>query len=183
LITICPKEEGAKIQFTPVIDLRLALPQLESKMHLVFLQSQPTPPTISMRQCRPPGAFRPVRAPSSYDCSTLFFWTNPQESFFVRTESRSANFRPSCSCSCITGHTFHIRTRASGSPERASDGRTPVGKRTRGSISRDCSRQALFSRATLDGVWAAQTKEDNYSLNFALPQKLAPTHALACEAH
>ncbi|HUI46993.1 MAG TPA: hypothetical protein VL122_13530 [Nitrospirota bacterium] len=176
------KEERAKMTFDPAFDLRLALPELERKTHLVF-SSEPAQPVNNVNA--------PVQTASERfgqtDQRTLttaihyFFRDTEQESFFLRTGIQFSRLSPVIVLEPRYRVLFpytNWNIRFTQDVLWRSD--TSWQTDTRFDFERLLP-SSLFFRTSLDGLWAAQVKGYVYSLSYLLRQPLAPTYALDYE--
>jgi hypothetical protein len=176
------REERSNFTFKPAVDLRLALPELEKKTHLVFT-ADPAEPSA--------GAAAPVRTAAERFGTTAqntvtaglqyIFHQDAQTSFIMRTGFQFANLNPVI----LLAPTYRVLMPLDTWAVRFTQ---EVLWKSRGSWQTDTRfdferplPHELFFRTSIDGVWAAQKNGFAYSLAFSLLQPLAPTHALDYE--
>lgn len=176
------KEETVPATFKPAVDMRLALPELERKTHLVF-SAEPNEPTT--------GPNAPVRTAAERFGTTeqanlttalqYFFKTTPQESFLVLSGLQFSKNAPVV--------LFEPRYRIL-APYQVWQFRftqevlwrtdTAWQTDTRFEFERQLPKDFFF-RTTLDGVWASRVIGYTYGLAFLLRQPFGPTHAVDYE--
>lgn len=176
------QEERANITFNPAVDLRLALPELERKTHLVF-SAEPAQPAG--------GANAPVQTAGERfgqseqrNLTTAihyFFRSTAQESFLVRTGVQFSKMSPVLIFEpryrvLFPFKVWNIRFTQDVLWKTNTSWQTD----TRFDFERLLPREFFF-RTTIDGVWAARTKGYIYSLSFSLREPLDTTHALDYE--
>ena len=176
------REERTNFTFKPAVDLRLALPELEKKTHLVLTADPAEPPA---------GSSAPVRTAAERFGSTAqntitaglqyIFHQDAQTSFIIRTGFQFANLNPVI----ILAPMYRVLMPLDSWMARFTQ---EVLWKSRGSWQTDTRfdferplPHELFFRTSIDGVWAAQKNGFAYSLAFALRQPLTPTHALDYE--
>jgi len=176
------REERAPATFKPAVDMRLALPELERKTHLVF-SAEPNEPLT--------GPNAPVRTAAERFGVTeqanmttalqYFFKTTPQESFLVVSGLQFSKNAPVV--------IFEPRYRLL-APYQVWQFRftqevlwrtdTAWQTDTRFELERQLPKDFFF-RTTLDGIWASRVLGYTYSLAFLLRQPFGPTHAVDYE--
>ncbi len=173
------QEERAKMTMNPAVDLRLGLPELERKTHLV-LSAEPAQPADNVNTPVQTAGERFGQSQQRNLTTAIhyFFRSTAQESFLVRTGIQFSKLSPVI--------LFEPRYRVL-FPLNAWNLRftQDVLWRSRSSWTTDTRfdferllPHAFFFRTTIDGVWAAQVTGYTYSLSFSLQQPLAPTHAI-----
>ncbi len=175
------QENYARPSFKPAFDVRLSLPQMERKTHLVFSAEPAAAPadktpaqTVSER----------FAAPEQQRITTALayiFRTTPKESFIVSSGLQFSGLEPvvfltpryrSLLQYTIWALRFTQELQWKSDTEWQTDTRFDFER----PLPRDC-----FFRTTLDGVWLATTPGYFYSLSFLVRQTLDPTHALQYE--
>jgi hypothetical protein len=176
------QEERAKTSLKPAVDLRLALPELERKTHLVF-SAEPNEPVS--------GPNAPVRTTAERFGTTAqanlttalqyFLRTTPRENFAVLSGVQFSKFAP------VLFLEPRYRVLA---PYRVWQLRftqellwrtdTAWQTDTRFELERQLPRDFFF-RTSLDGVWASRVIGYVYSLAFLLREPFGPTHAVDYE--
>jgi hypothetical protein len=175
------KEERSGPTFKPAFDLRLALPALEEKTHLVIAAEPAVPPSGASAAVRTP-AERFGTTPQNTLTTGLqyVFRSDPQVSSVVRTGLQFSKFSPVILIAPRYQVLMPYEIWAVRFTQEAI-------WRSKGSWQTDTrfdfERQIheLFFRTTVDGVWAAQANGYAYGLSFALRQPLTPTHAIDYE--
>ncbi len=176
------QEERANITLNPAFDLRLALPELERKTHLVF-SAEPAQPAG--------GANAPVQTAGERfgqseqrNLTTAihyFFRSTAQESFLVRTGMQFSKMSPVLIFEpryrvLFPFTSWNIRFTQDVLWKTNTSWQTD----TRFDFERLLPHEFFF-RTTVDGVWAARTKGYICSLAFSLREPLDATHALDYE--
>ncbi len=176
------KEETSPASFKPAVDLRLALPELERKTHLVF-SAEPNEPAT--------GPNAPVRTAAERFGTTeqanfttalqYFFKTTPQESFLVASGMQFSKYSPIL----FIAPRYRILVPYSRWQLRFTQEvlwRTDTAWQTdtRFEFERQLPKDFFF-RTTLDGVWAARVTGYTYGLAFLLREPFGPTHAVDYE--
>jgi len=175
-------EEKSEVSYLPAFDLRLVLPQLRKKTHLVFTSEPaanpsdaPAPPHIAGSQVGP-AETRNVTAGIHY-----FVKTTVEESFVVRTGavvnlSSPALFLAPRYRLLVPMKPWDFRF----SQELLYRTDTRWKTETQLDFERPLPRE-LFFRTNVTGIWAEIVPGYHYSLNFSLRHPLSPTHALTYE--
>ena len=176
------QEERAKPTLKPAVDLRLSLPELERKTHLVF-SAEPNEPLT--------GSNAPVRTAAERFGATeeanlttalqYFFKTTPRESFLVLSglqfskNSPVVLFEPRYRL-LMPYQVWQVRF------TQEVLWRTDVAWQTdtRFEFERQLPKDFFF-RTTVDGVWASRVIGYTYGLAFLLRQPFGPTHAVDYE--
>jgi hypothetical protein len=176
------KEERTNITLTPAVDLRLALPQLEHKTHLVF-SAEPAPPAnnINAPVQTAEERFGQSEQRNLTTAIQYIFRTTPKENFFVRTGVQFSKLAPIILVEPRYRLLFpytHMNIRFTQDVLWKSN--TSWQTDTRFDFERLLP-NSFFFRTSIDGIWAARVKGYVYSLAFSLLQPLAPTHAINYE--
>jgi hypothetical protein len=176
------QEEKAKVSYKPAVDLRLALPELERKTHLVF-SAEPNEPVT--------GPNAPVRTTAERFGTTeqanfttalqYFLKTTPKENFTVLSGAQFSKFSP------VVFLEPRYRVLA---PYRIWQFRftqellwrsdTAWQTDSRFEFERQLPKDFFF-RTTLDGVWASRVIGYVYGLAFLLREPFGPNHAVDYE--
>ncbi len=173
------QEERAKMTVNPAVDVRLGLPELERKTHLV-LSAEPAQPANNVNTPVQTAGERFGQSQQRNLTTAIhyLFRSTAQENFLVRTGIQFSKLSPVI--------LFEPRYRVL-FPLNAWNLRftQDVLWRSRSSWTTDTRfdferllPHAFFFRTSIDGVWAAQVTGYTYSLSFSLQQPLAPTYAI-----
>ncbi len=176
------QEEGARASMKPSFDLRLALPQLERKSHLIFSAEPAEPPVGSSAPARTAGETfgtteeRKVTAAVHY-----IFRSAAKESFIVRSGMQFNKFTPVLFGAPRYRALFPLDSWNMRFTQEAI-WRTDTGWQTDTRFEFEhLYPHDLFFRTALDGIWTANVDGYLFSLGFSLRQTLDPTHALDYE--
>jgi hypothetical protein len=176
------KEQGTAATMKPSVDLRLALPQLERKTHLIFSAEPAAPPV---------GAAAPVQTAGEHFGTTeqrnltagvhYIFRSTTKESFLVRSGLQFSKFTPVVFAAPRYRALFPLDSWNMRFTQEVLY-RTDSGWQTdtRFEFER-LLRPDLFFRTSIDGIWAARVDGYLCSLGFSLRQTLNPSHALDYE--
>jgi hypothetical protein len=174
------KEERAKITLKPAFNLRLALPQLEKKTHLV-LSAEPAQPANDVNAPVQTAGERFGQSEQRNLTTAIhyLFRSTAQESFFMRTGIQFSKLSPVI----LVEPRYRVLFPFSAWNIRFTQdvlwkSNTSWQTDTRFDFERLLPYDSLFFRTSIDGIWAAKVKGYIYSLSFSLQQPLAPTHAL-----
>jgi hypothetical protein len=183
------QEEAADTLFKPTVDLRLVLPQLEKKTHLVFSAEPATPTAGVPTPVTTPGEETPATgqgaaAPDERNLSTAllyFIRSVPRESIMVRTGVQLSQGKPVLFASPRYRSLVPLGTWDFRLTQEALY-RTDTGWQTTTRF--DFERKLpldLFFRTSIDGSWFANTTGYFYGLSFSLRQVINPASALDYE--
>jgi hypothetical protein len=184
------KEEGADILFRPAVDLRMALPQLEKKAHVVFTAEPTTVPEGTGALVTAPGeeiattgqAIAPAEEPRNLAAALMYFFRSvPGESIIVRTGFQLSKGNP------VVFAAPRYRSLTSFAPwdvrftqEVLYRTDTEWRINTIFDIERKLPHD-LFFRASANGVWFSEKIGYFYTVGFSLRQAFGVTHALDYE--
>jgi hypothetical protein len=176
------QEERAKISLRPAVDLRLVLPQLERKTHLVFSAEPATPAnTVNAPVQTAEERFGQTEERTLTTAVQYIFRTTPQENFFVRTGFQFSKLSPVILLEPRYRVLFpYTKWNIRFTQDVLWKSNTSWQTDTRFDFERLLP-YSLFFRTSIDGIWAAQVKGYVYSLSFSLLQPLAATHAIDYE--
>ncbi len=176
------QEERARLSLTPAVDLRLALPELERKTHLVF-SAEPAQPANNVNAPVQTAEERFGQSEQRNLTTAIqyIFRTTPQENFFVRTGVQFSKLSPVILLEpryrVLFPYTnLNIRFTQDVLWRSSTSWQTD----TRFDFERLLP-NSFFFRTSIDGIWAARVKGYVYSIAFSLLQPLAPTHAIDYE--
>jgi hypothetical protein len=175
-------EEKSAVRYGPAVDLRLVLPQLQEKTHLVFSSEPaanpsdtPAPPHITGSQVGPTET-RNVSAAVHY-----FFKSTAEESFVVRTGAVVNLTSPALFVAPryrllvpMKPWDFRFSQEVVYRTDTRWQAETPL------DFERPLSPDFFF-RTNVTGIWAETIRGYHYSLSFSLRQILNPTNALNYE--
>jgi hypothetical protein len=182
-------EEAAATLFKPAVDLRLALPQLEKKTHIVFSAEPSATPAGTGTPVTTPGEATPATgqsfaAPETRNLTSALLYilrSMPRESIIVRTGVQLSQGKP-----VIFGSPRYRALIPLGAwdfrftQEALYRTDTQWQTDTRFDFERKLPHD-LFFRASIDGVWLASTAGYTYSHSVSLRQPFGATHALDYE--
>ncbi len=176
------QEERAKPSFKPAVDLRLALPELERKTHLVFSAEPNEPPTGPSAPVRTTAERFGTTEQANFTTALQYFLrTTPKENSAVLSGVQFSRFSP------VLFLEPRYRVLA---PYRVWQlrftqellWRTDTAWQTdsRFEFERQLPKDFFF-RTSLDGVWASRVIGYVYGLAFLLRQSFGPTQAVDYE--
>jgi hypothetical protein len=177
------KEERSGATYKPAVDLRLALPELEKKTHLIISADPAEPPAGAAAPVRTAGERFGTTAQNTVSAGLQYiFRSDPQVSSLVRTGLQFSNLTPVI----VVAPRYRILMPYDIWAVRFTQ--EVLWKSAKGSWQTDTRfdferplPHELFFRTSVDGVWSAQANGYAYSLAFGLRQPLTPTHALDYE--
>ncbi len=182
-------EEAAATLFKPAVDLRLALPQLEKKTHIVFSAEPSATPAGTGTRVTTPGETTPATgqsfaAPQARNLTSALLYiirSMPRESIIVRTGVQLSQGKPVLygapryrSLVSLAAWDFRFTQEALYRTD------TQWQTDTRFDFERKLPHD-LFFRTSIDGVWSAATPGYTYSHSVSLRQPFGATHALDYE--
>jgi hypothetical protein len=176
------QEEKSNTLFRPAVDLRIVLPQLEEKTHLVFsAEPAQTPADIGTAATLPAERIGTSEERKVTTALHYFVRSTRKESFIVRTGVQLSHFEPILfvapryrSLMPLNSWDFRFtqEVRYSTKTEWQTD--------TILDLERPLAR-GFFFRSTIDGAWFSNTNGYFYSLILSLRHALDATHALDYE--
>lgn len=173
------KEEGARLTYKPAFDVRLALPELERKTHLI-LSAEPAPTSDPANAPAQTAAERFGAADQSNVTTAVhyIFRSTAQESFFTRAGLQFHNLRPVVFVEPRYRALFPMESwNFRFTQDVLWKSNTSWKTDTRFELERLLP-WSLFFRTSLDGIWASRVKGYLYVLAFSVRQPLTRTHAL-----
>jgi hypothetical protein len=178
------KESGSPATMKPSFDLRLALPRLERKSHLVFTAEPAEPPVGSPTPAPAKTAGENFGAPDQRTVTAgvnYIFRSAVKESFIVRSGMQFNKFTPVLFGAPRYRALFPLDSWNMRFTQEAL-WRTDSGWQTDTRLDFEhLFPHDLFFRTSLDGVWTAHVDGYLFSLAFSLRQTLNPTHAVDYE--
>lgn len=176
------QEERAKILLRPAFDLRLVLPQLEKKTHLVFSAEPAVTPAGTGTPISPTG--EQIATTEERNLTTALhylFRSVPGESFIVRTGVQLHQGKPFLFVapryrSLSSFGSWDIRFTQEATYRTDTQWQTDTLFDFEHKLPRD-----FFFRTTVEGLWFANAKGYFYSLGFSLREVFDATHALDYE--
>ncbi len=173
------KEQGTSASMKPAVDLRLALPELERKTHLIFTAEPAEPPAGSAAPVQTAGErFGTTEQRNVTTAVHYIFRSSAKESFLVRSGMQFSKFTPVLFGAPRYRALFPLDSWNMRFTQEVLY-RTDSGWQTdtRFDFERLLSPDFFF-RTSLDGIWAAHVDGYLFSLDFSLRQAIDPTHAL-----
>jgi len=172
-------EEKSGVRYGPTVDLRLVLPELQRKTHLVFSSEQPTPPPGAPAEPNTTGAgVGPAPERRATAAIHYFFRSTAEESAILRV-GIVANLK---SPALFVAPRYRLLI-----PLKPWDFRfsqevvyrtdTRWQSETQFDLERPLPHE-LFFRTNVTGIWKEEVRGYSYSLNFSLRQPLTTSHAL-----
>ena len=176
------KEEKTPATLKPAVDLRLSLPQLERRTHLVFAAEPTSPPTGPNAPVKTAAErFGTTEAAHFTTALQYFFRTAPKENALIMTGIQFSKFRPVLFISPRYRALFPYAVwQLRFTQELLWRTDTAWQTDSRFELERQLP-EDFFFRTTLDGVWASRTTGYFYSLNFLLREPFGPNHAVDYE--
>jgi hypothetical protein len=176
------KEEKSNMLFRPAVDLRIVLPQLEKKTHLVFsAEPAQTPPDTGTAATLPGERIATSEERKVTTALHYFVRSTRKESFIVRTGVQLSHYEPVLfvapryrSLIPLNSWDFRFTQEVRYSTKTAWQTDTIL------DLERPLARGFFFC-STIDGAWFSNTKGYFYSLILSLRQALDATHALDYE--
>lgn len=175
------KEDGFPATLKPAVDLRLSLPQLERRTHLVFA-AEPTSPVTGPNAPVKTAAERFGTTEAAHLTTALqyFFRTTPRENAQIMTGLQLSKFQPVLFISPRYRALFPYAVWQLRFTQELL-WRTDTAWQTDSRFELERQLKDLFFRTTLDGVWASRTMGYFYSLSFLLREPFGPNHAVDYE--
>lgn len=172
-------EEKSGVRYGPTVDLRLVLPELQKKTHLVFSSEQPTPAPGAPAEPNTTGA-GVGPAPERHATAAIHY-------FFKSTTEESVVLRVGAVVNLTSPALFIAPRYRLLIPLKPWDFRfsqevvyrtdTRWQSETQFDLERPLSHE-LFFRTNVTGIWKEQERGYSYSLNFSVRQPLGASHAL-----
>ncbi len=176
------KEEGTPASMKPAVDLRLALPELERKTHLIFTAEPAEAPVGSAAPVQSAGEHFGTSEQRNVTTAVHYiFRSSAKESFLVRSGMQFSKFTPVLFGAPRYRALFPLDSWNMRFTQEVLY-RTDSGWQTdtRFDFERLLSPDFFF-RTSIDGIWAAHVDGYLFSLDFSLRQTIDPTHALDYE--
>jgi hypothetical protein len=172
-------EEKSGVSYQPAFDLRLALPQLEKKTHLVFSSEPATTPSNALASQSITGAeVGPTEERRFTGAVHYFLKSTAEESLILRVGASLKNWSPALFIAPRYRLLIPLKPwdfRFSQEVVYRTDTRWET--ETQFDLERLLS-QEFFFRTNVTGIWKENVHGYVYSVNFLLRQVLGPTHAL-----
>ncbi len=176
------KEEGTRATMKPAVDLRLALPELERKSHLIFSAEPAEPPLGSAAPAKTTGErFGTSEQQNVTTAVHYIFRSSTKESFLVRSGMQFSKCTPVLFGAPRYRALFPLDSWNMRFTQEVLY-RTDSGWQTDTRLEFERLLSAdFFFRTGIDGIWTARVEGYLFSLDFALRQTIDPTHALDYE--
>jgi hypothetical protein len=172
-------EEKSAEQYLPAADLRLVLPQLQNKTHLVFSSEPRANPSLNPVPTNVAGGETTTPAERQYNAAIHYiFRSTVDESILMRVGTSLSLKSPALFVApryraLIPLKSWNLRFTQEATYRTDTRWQT----NTQVDFERPLSSE-LFFRANADGIWTEASHGYAYGLNFYLRQTLGPTHAL-----
>jgi hypothetical protein len=176
------KEQGTAASMKPSIDLRLALPELERKSHLIFTAEPAQPPVGAAAPAQTAGERFGTTEQQNVTAGVHYiFRSAAKESFVVRSGMQFSKFTPVVFAAPRYRALFPLDSwNMRFTQEVLWRSTTTWQTDTRFEFER-LLQPEFFFRTSIDGIWAARVKGYLYSLAFSLSETIDPTHAIDYE--
>jgi hypothetical protein len=172
-------EEKTSVSYRPTFDLRLVLPALQKKTHLVFSSEPAAPlPGAPLAQNTTGAGVGPTEERRAAAAIHYFFKSTADESFVVRVGAALKKFSPAL----FVAPRYRLLVPLKPWDFRFSQEvvyRTDTRWQTETQL--DLERplpHELFFRTNVTGIWTEIVRGYAYSINFSLRQPLSTSHAL-----
>ncbi len=176
------KEQGTNVSMKPSFDLRLALPELEKKSHLIFTAEPSQPPLGSAAPVQTVGERFGTTEQQNVTAGVHYiFRSSVKESFVVRSGMQFSKFTPVVFAAPRYRALFPLDSwnmRFTQEVLWRTD--TAWQTDTRFEFER-LLRQDFFFRTSIDGVWASRVRGYLYSIGFFLSETIDKSHAIDYE--
>jgi hypothetical protein len=176
------KEQGTAASMKPSFDLRLALPELERKSHLIFTAEPAAPPVGSAAPVQTAGERFGTTEQRNLTAGVHYiFRSSKKESFVVRSGMQFSKFTPVVFAApryraLFPLDSWNMRFTQEVLWRSTSGWQTD----TRFEFER-LLRPEFFFRTSIDGIWAGRVKGYLCSLGFSLSETINPTNVIDYE--